>query len=54
MKVVSITECRKKFEELLAEVEKGEVITVTRYGKPFFDIQQRQKKADAPSAQDAQ
>jgi antitoxin (DNA-binding transcriptional repressor) of toxin-antitoxin stability system len=35
---VSISEAKKRFYELVRLVEKGERISVTRYGKPFFDM----------------
>ena len=42
MKTVSIAEVQERFEELAQDVEKGETVTVTRDGKPFFDIVPRE------------
>ncbi len=38
MKTVSIREAQDRFDELAQDVEKGETVTVTRDGKPVFDI----------------
>jgi prevent-host-death family protein len=48
MKTVSIREAQDRFDELARDVEHGETVTVTRDGKPVFDIvprgSARQKK----------
>ena len=46
MKTVSATELRLRFEELALEVENGESILVTRYGKPWLKVVPHQKRAD--------
>lgn len=38
MKTVSIREVRDRFDEFAQDVEQGETVTVTRDGKPVFDI----------------
>lgn len=38
MKTVSIAEAQDRFDELAQDVERGETVTVTRDGKPVFDI----------------
>ncbi len=38
MKTVSIAEAHDRFDELARQVEKGETVTVTRDGKPVFDL----------------
>jgi prevent-host-death family protein len=38
MKTVSMREAQDRFDELAREVEKGETVTVTRDGKPVFDL----------------
>jgi prevent-host-death family protein len=38
MKTVSIKEAKNRFSELGRKAEKGETITVTRNGKPAFDL----------------
>jgi prevent-host-death family protein len=38
MKTMSITEINGRFDELARDAERGEVVTVTRDGKPVFDI----------------
>jgi antitoxin (DNA-binding transcriptional repressor) of toxin-antitoxin stability system len=35
---VSVTEWKKRFEELVLRAERGEVITITRRGRPIFDV----------------
>lgn len=38
MKTVSIAEAQDRFDELAKQVESGETVTVTRDGRPVFDI----------------
>jgi prevent-host-death family protein len=38
MKTVSIREMRENLDELARDVERGETVTVTRDGKPVFDL----------------
>jgi prevent-host-death family protein len=38
MKTVSIRDAKNRLTELAREVEDGETITVTRNGKPVFDL----------------
>jgi prevent-host-death family protein len=38
MKYVGAREANQKFSKLLAEAESGEVVTVTRRGKPVVEI----------------
>ncbi|MBM3609054.1 MAG: type II toxin-antitoxin system Phd/YefM family antitoxin [Alphaproteobacteria bacterium] len=38
MKTVSIREAKNRLTELARQVEAGETITVTRHGKPTFDL----------------
>jgi prevent-host-death family protein len=38
MKTVSIREAKNRLTELARAVENGETLTVTRHGKPIFDI----------------
>lgn len=38
MKTVSIRDAKNRLTELAREVEEGETITVTRNGKPVFDL----------------
>lgn len=38
MKTVSIREAQDRFDELAQDVEQGETVTVTRDGKPVFDL----------------
>lgn len=38
MKTVSIRDMQERFDELVHEVEQGETVTVTRDGKPVFDL----------------
>ena len=45
MTVVSIKDAKNRLTELARQVEKGETITVTRNGKPVFDIVPHKKKA---------
>ena len=42
MKIVPIAEVQQRFEELAQDVEKSETVTVTRNGKPVFDIVPRE------------
>lgn len=42
MKTVSIREAQDRFDELARDVEHGETVTVTRDGKPVFDIVPRE------------
>ncbi|MCY1668249.1 type II toxin-antitoxin system Phd/YefM family antitoxin [Rhizobium sp. SL86] len=42
MKTVSIAEAQDRFDELAQDVERGETVTVTRDGKPVFDIVPRE------------
>ena len=45
MKTVTIREALDRFNELARDVEKGETVTVTRDGKPVFDIVPRDDAA---------
>ncbi len=45
MKTVSIQDVPQRFEELAREVEQGETVTVTRNGKPVFDLVPREAEA---------
>ncbi|RWX78608.1 type II toxin-antitoxin system prevent-host-death family antitoxin [Neorhizobium lilium] len=38
MKTVSIRDVQNRFDELAHDVEQGETVTVTRDGKPVFDL----------------
>jgi len=38
MKTVAIQDVQSRFDELARDVERGEVVTVTRDGKPVLDI----------------
>ncbi|SMF73830.1 prevent-host-death family protein [Xaviernesmea oryzae] len=44
MKTVSIREAQDRFDELAQDVEQGETVTVTRDGKPVFDIVPHKKR----------
>ncbi|MGK6312404.1 type II toxin-antitoxin system Phd/YefM family antitoxin [Neorhizobium sp. DT-125] len=44
MKTVSIREAKNRLTELAREVEQGEVVTVTRNGKPVFDLVPHKKR----------
>ncbi|MBP1844690.1 prevent-host-death family protein [Rhizobium petrolearium] len=44
MKTVSIREAKNRLTELAREVEQGETVTVTRNGKPVFDIVPHRKR----------
>lgn len=44
MKTVAIHEVQDRFDELARDAERGEVVTVTRDGKPVFDIVAHQDK----------
>ncbi|MBP2548900.1 prevent-host-death family protein [Neorhizobium galegae] len=45
MKTVSIREAQDRFDELAQDVERGETVTVTRDGKPVFDLVPREGAA---------
>ena len=47
MITVSITEAKRRFYELARIVEAGEVVVVTRYGKPWFKIVRHQIREGA-------
>lgn len=38
MKTVSIKEVKNRFTKLARDVERGETVVVTRYGKPVLDL----------------
>jgi prevent-host-death family protein len=44
MTVVSIKQARDRLTALARKVEKGETVTVTRYGKPVLDLVPHKKK----------
>ena len=44
MTTVSIKEAKNRLTELARKVEKGETVTVTRHGKPVFDIVPHKRK----------
>jgi prevent-host-death family protein len=44
MTTVSIKEAKNRLTELARKVEKGETVTVTRHGKPVFDLVPHKKK----------
>ncbi|WP_440411531.1 type II toxin-antitoxin system Phd/YefM family antitoxin [Neorhizobium petrolearium] len=44
MKTVSIRDAKNRLTELAREVEQGETVTVTRNGKPVFDIVPHRKR----------
>jgi prevent-host-death family protein len=46
MKTVSIREAQDRFDELAQDVEQGEIVTVTRDGKPVFDLVPRENSTD--------
>jgi prevent-host-death family protein len=46
MKTVSIRDMQERFDELVHDVEQGETVTVTRDGKPVFDLVPSEKKSD--------
>jgi antitoxin (DNA-binding transcriptional repressor) of toxin-antitoxin stability system len=54
---IPITEAHKRFDELAEIVEAGQVITITRYGKPMFQMRPhilaiRPSNSNADSAKD--
>ncbi|MBC8012802.1 MAG: type II toxin-antitoxin system prevent-host-death family antitoxin [Methyloceanibacter sp.] len=44
MKIVSIRDAKNRLTELAREVERGETITVTRNGRPVFDLVPHQEQ----------
>lgn len=44
MKTVSIREAQDRLDELAHDVEQGEIVTVTRNGKPVFDLVPHKKR----------
>jgi prevent-host-death family protein len=44
MKTVSIRDAKNRLTELAREVEEGEVIVVTRNGRPVFDLVPHRKR----------
>lgn len=44
MATVSIKDAKNRLSELGRQAEKGETITVTRHGKPAFDLVQHKNK----------
>lgn len=49
MKHISVADAKNRFSELLARVEAGEEIAVTRHGKPVVRLVAIQAQADAES-----
>jgi prevent-host-death family protein len=49
MKTVSIRDAQQRFEELARDVEEGETVTVTRDGKPVFDLVPRDGAVAQPA-----
>ena len=55
--VISITELRKNFDEILQRVKSGEIFIITKYGKPhaqFIPAQNASKKPKTPLSQKKQ
>ncbi len=48
MKLYNISEARNNFAAILKEVESGEQVFLTRYGKPIASIQPVQKDRPTP------
>jgi prevent-host-death family protein len=46
MKTVSLREAQDRLDELAQDVEQGETVTVTRDGKPVFDIVPHQESPE--------
>lgn len=44
MKTVSIRDAKNRLTELAREVEKGEIVVVTRNGRPVFDLVPHKKQ----------
>jgi antitoxin (DNA-binding transcriptional repressor) of toxin-antitoxin stability system len=44
MIIVSSTECRKRFHKYIRVAEGGEVVFVTRHGKPWFELTRHEPK----------
>jgi prevent-host-death family protein len=44
MKTVSIRDIKERFDELVRAVEQGETVTVTRDGKPVFNLVPSEEK----------
>lgn len=51
MKAVAIFEAKNRFSELIAEVEHGEEITITRHGSPVARLVSIAAKAQRPRGQ---
>ncbi len=51
MKAVAIFEAKNRFSELIAEVEHGEEITITRHGAPVARLVSIASKARQPRGQ---
>jgi len=49
MKTVAIQEVQGRFDELARDAERGEVVTITRDGKPVLDIVAHNDDAGAPA-----
>jgi antitoxin (DNA-binding transcriptional repressor) of toxin-antitoxin stability system len=45
MITVTSTECRKRFHYYTRVAEAGVVVVVTRYGKPWFQLQRHKSKS---------
>lgn len=52
MLVVSMTEARKNLERLIERVESGELVVVTRRGKPVVDLVPRQSRPNDENPED--
>jgi prevent-host-death family protein len=48
MKTVGLQEIQDRFDELVRDAERGEVVTIMRDGKPVFDIVAHRDEAIAP------
>ena len=52
---ISVSEMRKRFDEYMERIKLGEVIVITRYGKPIaqFTPAQKLQKEQKPSREKA-
>ncbi len=48
--LVSMTEARRYFEQLCERAEKGEIITLTRHGKPVADLTRHGSQETSPDS----
>jgi antitoxin (DNA-binding transcriptional repressor) of toxin-antitoxin stability system len=50
MITVSSTECRKRFHKYIRVAEAGEIVLVTRHGKPWFELKRHEPKPPPQSS----